>query len=241
MKPITILQHLNSDGPAYLQAWLMQRGWPFRVFNSEAGEAFPDDLGDCGGLAILGGEMSANDPLPSLRQAEHLFLQAVRQGVPTLGHCLGGQLMARALGARVVASPAPEVGWQRLTVLDNASAAHWLLSSDWTQTPRVFHWHYEAFELPAGAVPLASTAACPVQAFCVGPHLAMQWHVELDETKLNRWSREDGVEFRALCKSQAATVHSGPVMRAQAVANLPRHQALARHIYSRWLGLGNSI
>jgi GMP synthase (glutamine-hydrolysing) len=110
MKTVLVLQHLSGDGPAYLATWLREQGVAFEVRDTEAGQPFPDSLQDHGALAVLGGEMSANDALPSLRQAERLILQAVRDGVPTLGHCLGGQLMARALGARVAASPAPEVG-----------------------------------------------------------------------------------------------------------------------------------
>ena len=237
MKPIFILQHLTGDGPAYLQTWLRQQGLPFQVFNTQAGQEFPANLQGCGGLAILGGEMSANDPLPSLRQAEVLFLQAVKLGVPTLGHCLGGQLMARALGARVVPSPAPEVGWQSLRVLDCASARAWLHPAELEATPLVFHWHYEAFELPAGAEALATSAACPVQAFSLGPHLAMQWHVELDDVKLQRWSLENGVEHQQSLRDHPATVQSGSAMRGAAPAQLPQQQALARHIYRRWLDL----
>ena len=138
MKPIYILQHLSGDGPAYLADWLQQQRLPFRVFNTQAGQDFPDTLRDCSGLAILGGEMSANDPLPSLRQAEHLFLQAVRDGIPTLGHCLGGQLMARALGAGVAASPAPEVGWQTLQLSGDEEARSWLVPQDMDPPPCVF-------------------------------------------------------------------------------------------------------
>jgi GMP synthase (glutamine-hydrolysing) len=241
MKPIFILQHLNGDGPAYLQTWLEDKGMPFQVFNIQAGRAFPATLQGCGGLAILGGEMSANDPLPSLRQAEQLFLQAVQQGVPTLGHCLGGQLMARALGARVVPSPAPEVGWQSLQVLPCVSARAWLQPFEIESRPMVFHWHREAFELPAGAEALATTAACPVQAFALGPHLAMQWHVELDEAKLHRWSLENGVEHQRCLRDHPGTVQSGAAMRAAARLHLAQQQALARHIYSRWLGLMGQV
>lgn len=237
MKPIYILQHLSGDGPAYLADWLQQQRLPFRVFNTQAGQDFPDTLRDCSGLAILGGEMSANDPLPSLRQAEHLFLQAVRDGIPTLGHCLGGQLMARALGAGVAASPAPEVGWQTLQLSGDEEARSWLLPQDTDPPPCVFHWHCEAFQLPAGAQLLAATAACPVQAFSAGPHLAMQWHVELDEVKLARWSLEDGEEHRQTRSDHPTTVQSGPAMREAAAVLLPRQQALARHIYGRWWGL----
>ena len=110
MKPILVLQHLGGDGPAYFGSWLQRQRVPFDVRNSEAGDSFPADLGEHSALAVLGGEMSANDPLPSLRRAESLILAAMAAGKPVIGHCLGGQLMARALGGTVRRSPLPEVG-----------------------------------------------------------------------------------------------------------------------------------
>lgn len=232
MQPVLILQHLNADGPAYLATWLQAQGLPFDLRNSQAGQAFPPRLQGYGALAILGGEMSANDPLPTLRQAEALFLQAVRDGVPTLGHCLGGQLMARALGAQVAASPAPEVGWCTVDVADNAAAADWLGPAG-RQT--VFQWHYEAFSLPAGASLLASSAACPHQAFALGPHLALQFHVEQDADKLARWAQEDDGRYRAAQQAHPATVQGAAALHAGAEAALRTQQRLADRIYARWL------
>lgn len=229
MKPILILQHLSGDGPATLGHWLAQQGLPFEVRNSEAGEVFPERLDGYGALAILGGEMSANDPLPSLRRAEQLWRQALEHGVPTLGHCLGGQLMARALGAKVRASPQPEIGWQPLQVLDSPRARAWFGDAG----PRHwFQWHYEAFDLPDGAEPLATSDACPWQAFALGPHLAMQFHIELDDDKLQRWSREDGSRWQDV--QHQPTVQSGPAMREQAARYLPAQVAAAQRLYAHW-------
>ncbi|HSM21614.1 MAG TPA: type 1 glutamine amidotransferase, partial [Rubrivivax sp.] len=172
-------------------------------------------------------------PLPGLRQAEALVRDAVREGVPTLGHCLGGQLMARALGAPVGASPAPEIGWQALHVHDTPEAAAWFGAPG----PQVvFHWHFDAFELPPGAVRLAGSAACPNQAFALGPHLAMQFHMEVDEEKLHRWSLEEGERWAA-ARSRHATAQSGPQMRDGVALHLPAQQALADRVYWRWLEL----
>ena len=232
MKPVLILQHLSADGPAYLATWLRAQGVAFEVRNTEAGEAFPEKLDSYGALVILGGEMSANDPLPSLRQAEDLFLQAERAGLPTLGHCLGGQLMARALGAGVVDSPLPEVGWQRMTRLTVPLAEAWFGAE--TELT-VFHWHYEAFELPPGATWLATNSACPHQAFAVGPHLAMQFHVELDAEKLARWSQETTSRDGQARLQHPGTVHSAQAMRSAAASLLPAQHRLADCIYTRWL------
>ncbi len=233
MTRILILQNLSADGPGHLASWLRAQDIPFDVFDTEAGDAYPGSVAGYSGLALLGGEMSANDDLQSLRHAERLILEAMRADIPVIGHCLGGQLMARALGARVVASPQPEIGWQTLTVADTPTARAWF-GEPGERT--VYHWHGESFELPAGAELLAGSAACPNQAFAIGRHLAMQFHVELDAGKLAVWSASVDPEFLRLQRVHPATVQGGAVMRAQAVSKLPAQQRLADRLYRRWLG-----
>ena len=233
MKPVLILQHLNADGPAYLATWLRRERRTFHLFNTEAGQAFPDSIDDYAALAVLGGEMSANDPLPSLRDAERLILDAMRADVPVLGHCLGGQLMARALGAQVADSPAPEIGWHTLQFAAHPESAAWFGQQ---QQATVFQWHYDAFELPRGATALAGSGACPVQAFGIGPHLAMQFHVELDAAKLQAWMQAHDERFHAA--SALPTVQSSAAMLDGAQHHLAAQQGLADRIYARWLSFG---
>jgi len=230
---VLVLQNLTLDGPGYLGSWLARQGVPFDVFNTEAAQAYPPRIDGYGALALLGGEMSANDDLPSLRHAERLILQAMDADIPVIGHCLGGQLMARALGAQVQDSPAPEIGWQALRVNDTAVAHAWFgAASELT----VYHWHRESFELPRGAELLASSDACPNQAFALGRHLAMQFHVELDQHKLAAWSASvDPWHLRM--QRDCATVQSGAAMRAQAAVALTSQQRLADRLYRRWLDL----
>lgn len=232
MKPVLILQHLDADGPAYLETWLRREGRPFEIFNSQAGQGFPDSMQDYAALAVLGGEMSANDPLPSLRQAERLILQAMQLNRPVIGHCLGGQLMARALGAQVSSSPLPEIGWHRVRLGPGPAARSWF--GEQTELV-VFQWHYDAFGLPEGAEPIAGSDACPCQAFAIGPHLAMQFHVELDEAKLQAWMSTHDERF--LAAAIVPTVHSAAQMRAGLAEHLEAQQRLAARIYARWLGL----
>jgi len=231
VKPVLVLQHLHFDSPAYLGSWLRQRGIVHELRNTEAGDPFPASIEGYAALAILGGAMSANDPLPSLRHAETLIRQAVAGDVPVIGHCLGGQLMARALGARVAASPAPEIGWVPMSIDDDPQARLWF--GEQTETT-VMHWHYEAFDLPPGARRLATSAACPNQAFAIGPHLAMQFHIEIDEEKLLRWSAD---REPAWLKAQGrhASVQAAEAMRAEGARRMEAHQALASRIYARWL------
>jgi GMP synthase-like glutamine amidotransferase len=231
MRPVLVLQHMRSDGPGFLATWLREQGRAFEVVDSSAGQDFPPSMEGYAALAVLGGEMSVNDDLPSLRQAEALIRQSMSLGLPVIGHCLGGQLMATALGARVSASPAPEIGWQRARIHAHDEARHWFGEVD---EVTVFQWHEEAFELPAGAVALAGSDACPHQAFAIGRNLAMQFHVEVDADKLTAWSASQDPGFLSL-QSRCATVQSGASMRTDAAARLAAQQALARRIYARWL------
>lgn len=230
---ILVLQHLSLDGPAYFATWCMRQGLVLDVRNTQAGDAYPGSMADHAALAVLGGEMSANDSLPSLRQAEALILEAVALGRPVVGHCLGGQLMARALGAAIGPSPAPEVGWHRLQPGDDrAAAVDWL--GDPAGWPEVFQWHGESFQIPAGAVRLAGNAACPNQAFALGPHLGMQFHVEVDAAKLQAWASAAPARDEAGPPQQPSTVQAPSVWRQRLDDRLAAQQAWADRLYARW-------
>lgn len=225
MKPVLVLQHLDFDGPAYLGTWLRAQGLAVDVRNTEAGQEFPTSLSGHRALAILGGTMSANDDLPSLRRAEALVRQGVAEGIPVIGHCLGGQLMARALGAAVTRSPVPEVGWQTIQLRPGAE--------DWFGPGAeavVMQWHGEAFGLPAGARWLAQNAACPHQAFALGPHLAMQFHVEVDSAKLAAWAPDARAD-----PAHPLTVQDRATLEAGTRRHLAAQQQLASQLYRRWL------
>ncbi len=231
MKPVLVLQHLSGDGPAYLATWLQRQRLAFDLRNTEAGQDFPLHMDGHAALAILGGEMSANDDMPSLRRAELLILDAMARGRPVIGHCLGGQLMARALGAKVGPSIAPEVGWHRMDVAPLPAAHDWFGETSQLQ---VFHWHEEAFALPPGAVALASSPACTHQAFAIGPHLGMQFHIEVDEEKLRRWATLDTPAYHAL-QQRHPSAHGGARMVAEMAQWLPRQQTVADRVYARWM------
>lgn len=233
MKPVLILQHLVDDGPAYLGQWLADEGVPADLRCTEAGVPFPQTLGNVSALAVMGGAMSANDDLPTLRQAERLILEAMDRGIPVIGHCLGGQLMSRALGGEVGPSAAPEIGWLPIHRIDGPAADGWFGPAP---LPLVFQWHYEAFTLPRGALALASSPACTVQAFAIGPHLAMQFHVEQDAAKLARWTQVHEGEYPQAQRDHPATVQAPMAMLADAPRRIAEQQRLAARLYRRWLG-----
>jgi len=231
MAPVLILQFMADDGPAYLGTWLRKRGIAADVCLSEGGPAFPPHIDGYRALALLGSSVSVNDGFAYLRRAEQLIGQAMARDIPVLGHCLGGQLMARSLGATVGASPAPEIGWQRIECLDSPLSRAWLgPESD----HHVFHWHYEAFDLPSQAVPLASSPACPHQAFAIGMHLALQFHVEIDDAKLRRWLAHAEPAYLE-AQRHHASVHGEQRVRDDAARYLRAQQRLADRIYAHWL------
>jgi len=232
MKPVLILQHQVPEHTAYLGTWLNRNRVLYRVFNAGAGDEFPSSIEPYSALAVLGGGMSANDPLLSNRQAEILILQAIMSDRPVIGHCLGGQLMARALGAEVTVACCPEIGWQPIRYTNSEQAKLWFGENP---TSTVIHWHYDTFAIPSGAELVASTDACANQAFCIGSqHLAMQFHIEIDQEKINMWVDEDDDKW-----TTARQTHASAQSRDQILAGvdpyLSAHQATADHIYTHWL------
>jgi GMP synthase-like glutamine amidotransferase len=231
MAPVLILQFMADDGPAYLGTWLRQRGIAADVRHAEGGTAFPAHIDGYRALALLGGSMSVNDGHAYLRNAERLIGEAMARDIPVLGHCLGGQLMARALGAKVGPSPAPEIGWQRIECAPAPERIAWFGPE---AAHHVFHWHYEAFDLPAGAVPLATSLACRHQAFAIGPHLALQFHVEVDDDKARLWLAQAEPAYLE-AQRHHASVHGEQRVRDDTARHLPAQQRLADHIYAQWL------
>jgi len=231
VKPVLILQHQLPENAAYLTTWLERHKVLYQIVNAGAGEEFPATIEPYAALAVMGGGMSANDPLLSNRQAEILILQAIHKDRPVIGHCLGGQLMTRALGGTVQASPQPEIGWQPINYEDTPLVQEWFGEMP---TPTVIQWHYESFTIPAGAVRLATSSACPNQAWAYGPHLAMQFHIEINEAKIDSWVHDDDLKW-AEARQQYDSVQDKISILGSIPYYLARHQATADRIYTNWL------
>ncbi|MBX3611519.1 MAG: type 1 glutamine amidotransferase [Hydrogenophaga sp.] len=236
VSPIThdvlVLQHTLEDNPGYLGQWLDARQARWQVFCAEAGQAYPASVAPYRALAVLGGEWGANDDRPSLRHVEALIREADALGVPVIGHCLGGQLIARAFGARVARLPQPEVGWLPIAVRDTPAARDWLGDA---RLPTVYQWHYDSFvELPAGAELLAGSPACAHQAFALGRHLAMQFHIEITPQKIRTWLGDPGPVYPDAVGRHPDTVQSPEVMLAATDRHQAGSEALAEVIYATW-------
>lgn len=227
MKPVAIFRHSPGEGPGYFATFLARHSIPSQLIAIDAGVPPPPSFADFGGLCFMGGPMSVNDDLPWLPPLFELIRGAVSENVPVIGHCLGGQLISKALGGKVTRNPVKEIGWGRVRAI--GPAAH-----DWLgdiQTFDAFHWHGETFSIPDGATRILESDHCPNQAFVLGPHLGMQCHVEMTDAMIRLWCRQWADE----CASPSASVLTPEQMVERVDARLASMYAAADRLYSHWI------
>ncbi len=210
---ISILQHAATEGPGEIAAWAVKNGHSTAVHHLYRGEVFPS-LEEFDLLVILGGEMNIYQyrDWPWLKHEREFINVALRSGKRAVGICLGAQLLADVLGARVVQNPEIEIGWHPITWTREAIAAFPILSTSST----VLHWHGDTFSLPPGSVRLAASEGCPEQGFLMDQVcLGLQFHMEVDPDLV--WQFVDGqgdwptgrYTQRPDAIIDAAPVHSG--------------------------------
>lgn len=230
LKPVAIFRHAETEGPGYFALFLNQHAIPWQMIHIDQGDEVPTDASQFSGLVFMGGPMSVNDDLPWIPQVLALIRDAHAKDIPLLGHCLGGQLISKALGGVVTKNPVKEIGWGKVDVADNDAARHWFGD---TQQFEAFHWHGETFSLPLGAVHLLSSQYCVNQAFALGKHVAMQCHIEMVGHMIEDWCEIGTDEIAAASSSPA--VQSAEAMHEQAHDKLPSLHHVAEHLYRHWL------
>ena len=232
MKPVAIFRHSPTEGPGYFAIFLEQQGIPWKLIAIDEGEAVPVAVDDFSGLCFMGGPMSVNDPLPWIEPVCRLIREAVTQNIPVIGHCLGGQLMSKALGGQVSKNPVKEIGWSEAGGEDNAIARPWLgpLAG---KNSTVFQWHGETFSIPNGASRLFTNMHCANQMFVLGPHLGMQCHVEMTPEMIATWCTQWADE--ALSAADQTTVQTPETMQAEIGEKLPVMRQLSEQLYSVWI------
>ena len=175
---IHYLQHVPFEGPAAIAGWAAERGYNLSSTALYAGEALPSP-GDFDWLVIMGGPMGIYEEAeyPWLFKEKAFLDKAIGAGKTLIGVCLGAQLLADVLGARVYRLPDKEIGWFPITLTEAAGSTK--LFAFLPKSFDVFHWHGDTFDLPQGSVHLASSAACVNQAFLYdGRVLGLQFHME---------------------------------------------------------------
>jgi len=203
-----VIQHVVMEGPERIAELLRERGIAVDVRAVYAGDPVPGTLAEGELLVVMGGGMGVGDRddprYPFLDQEAALLKLALAAGRGILGVCLGSQLLAHAAGARVYPNvrrdeggrqlPVREVGWGPVELLAPDEPALAGLGGEQV----VLHWHGDTYDLPEGAVRLASTALCPNQAFRIGPRaFGLQFHVEANAAIAKRWAVEDADFVRA--------------------------------------------
>lgn len=230
MKPVAIFRHARTEGPGYCAEYLERRAIPWRLLCIDEGASVPASPDAFSGLVFMGGPMSVNDDLPWIPSVLKLIRAAVGVQVPVLGHCLGGQLMARALGGTVGKNPVKEIGWGRCDVPDDPVARQWfgdLRAFD------PFHWHGETFSLPEGATRILSSPYCANQAFALGPHLGLQCHVEMTEELIEVWCLGGAKEIEENRASPG--VQTPEEIRERMAERIPAMRIAADRVYGRWI------
>lgn len=229
MKPIRIFRHMVCEGPGFLADCLRRRGLTYQLIALDQGEAVPESLDDVSALVFMGGPMSVHDPLPWIPDELGLIQRAAARGLPLLGHCLGSQLIAKALGGEVRSNPVREIGWHPVTRAANPIALDWL-----GRLParfEVFHWHGETFSIPPGSTRLLSSDYCHNQGFAIGNTLALQCHVEMTVGLVEEWTERYRNELEVPTKS----VQNRPQMLVDLASRVTALNAVAERIYERWL------
>ncbi|UCE88172.1 MAG: type 1 glutamine amidotransferase [Pseudomonadota bacterium] len=229
MKPVRIFRHLACEGPGYLATWLERQGVPLELVRVDAGAPVPATLDEISGLVFMGGPMSVNDPLPWVAEELRLIQRAAERRLPVLGHCLGGQLIARALGGTVAPGPRREIGWHPVRRTDSAEALEWL--GEMPEQFEVFHWHGETFTIPPGASRLLESKWYPNQAFVHDGVLALQCHVEMTVHMVEEWAREYAREIAEPSES----VQSAEAMTRDLDSRVQSLNAVADVLYARWI------
>ncbi|MCC5843571.1 MAG: type 1 glutamine amidotransferase [Verrucomicrobia bacterium] len=177
------LHHVSFEGLGRIADWADCRGWTRSATWQHRGDPLPN-LEDVDLLCIMGGPMSVGDEhlFPWLAPEKVLIQEALARNIPTIGVCLGAQLIADVSGAPVAQMPHKEIGWYDIWKLEVACPLSWMRT--FPDTLKVLHWHGDQFAIPPGATPLWSSAACPNQGFALGSALALQFHLELSRENL---------------------------------------------------------
>jgi GMP synthase (glutamine-hydrolysing) len=222
------IRHVAFEDLGLLSAILDQAGWTVSYCDASVNDLAHRSLTNADLLIVLGGPIGVcdSDAYPFLNDETRLLERRLAQDRPTLGICLGSQLMARALGARVYPGAIREIGWGPVELNSDGEAS--CLSALGSGGP-VLHWHGDTFDLPDNALRLASTTNYENQAFAHGKcALGLQFHLEADPSWLEEWYVGHAVEL-------AAAKVSVPALRLATAKVAQGLRQQAETVFSRWL------
>ena len=222
------LQHIDCETPGVFEETLRAAGVSLKVIRAFAGEEVPERMGEASGLIVMGGPMGVYEQReqPFLSKEIRLIQDAVHRRLPVLGVCLGSQLLAASLGSEVRKGAKKEIGWLPVRLSEAGKKDPLLQGLPETFTP--LHWHGDVFDLPAGAVSLASSDRTAHQAFRYGDSAyGFLFHVEITEPMLRQWTQAFRPELDAEHLDGAAILNAAP-------EHLRSLQPIAAQVAQRW-------
>jgi len=192
---VLIIKHVEMEGPGLIEDCLKEQRIPYRILNleSELHLPKPDNLK---GVVILGGPMNVyeEDRYPFLREEDLFIKEAIQRGKTILGICLGAQLMAKALGAKVFRTPLKEIGWYDVSLTKVGTED--TCFSKLPKTFPVFQWHEDTFDIPSAGKLIATSTPVPNQAFRYGENAyGLQFHLEVTAEMIREWMKTYEEEF----------------------------------------------
>ena len=185
---VIIIKHIDIEGPGTIGDFLDGNGIPYHIIDIFNGEPLPDSLSNTSAVIVLGGPMNVyeEDKYPFLKEEDKYLKEVIAEGLPTLGFCLGAQLIAKAKGAKVKKAPQKEIGWFKILLNRNGSSDP--LFQEFPGEVDVFQWHGDTFDIPDGAVKLAESELCSNQAYRIGDNIyGLQFHVEVTDELIYQW------------------------------------------------------
>lgn len=205
---VLILKNVPGEGPGTIEDFLAGHNMRYSIIDLASEETPLTDGFDA--LVILGGPMSANDTdkFPYIKKEIELVRDFSGKGKKVLGICLGAQIMARAFGAKVYPGPEKEIGWYDIDI-DYSGGRDRLMgrlaqhpqTKEYLKSIKVFQWHGETFDIPKGAVRVATSQLYPNQAFRYGEKAyAFQFHIEVREETIYEWLKDEAVDLAVLKK-----------------------------------------
>jgi GMP synthase (glutamine-hydrolysing) len=230
-----VLQHAESENLGRIEDALLVAGVEFEYVRTFAGQSIPRDIDESSGLIVMGGPMGVyeTDRFPFLNQEMKLIEAFLKAQKPILGVCLGSQLLAAALGATVRKGRKKEIGW--FPVERTSASAQDRLWSGQPSRFVAYHWHGDLFDLPRGAVPLASSDITPVQSFCYGGlAYGILFHMEVTEGQIWKMLKEFAGEIQ-----QENLDAEGILLQTGFL--LPPLQQIGATIFRRWVELVSSL
>lgn len=229
-KPIIIFRFIAHEGAGFFCEFLTAQKIKWQLHEIDEGRPPPASILAYSGMVLMGGPMSANDDLPWIVPIFNLIREAHSSDIPLLGHCLGGQLISKALGGEITKNTINEIGWGEVTLGQNEIAKNWFGD---IETFNSFHWHGETFSLPPNAVRLLSSQFCQNQAWAMGKHLALQCHIEMTAEMVQNWCVKGEAELKESASSQA--VQQTNEMTQDLMQRCQTLNKVATHVYTQWI------